>query len=266
MKPLINIDNYEEIMFRLLEDDFDASTRMDLLRQIESDELFKFEWELWQKTKFVDPLENYAIESRELTEIIILIAEPKTAGRKRFFYYWAVAAFVIVIMASLFLLTVDFNSKPKQDVAAIISKSENFAKTAAPVRNITVTMAVANQKQTQNQRREYASKLAVTDSNKFVKVDNTIAEIPKIVDSVPVNTNDLAKTPEKKPRYTITIETSDISGSNQQSFALAQREKVKISKVFTNTKMLLRRKPNGEPDRIILVGDENSYVCINLNY
>jgi len=47
---------------------------------------------------------------------------------------------------------------------------------------------------------------------------------------------------------------------------MAQREKVKISKVFTNTKMLLRRKPNGEPDRIILVGDENSYVCININY
>jgi len=74
MKTLINIDNYEEIMFRLVEEDFDAQTTNDLLGQIEKDELFKFEWESWQKTKFVDPLENYLAESSELTEKIILIA------------------------------------------------------------------------------------------------------------------------------------------------------------------------------------------------
>ena len=31
----IDIENYEEIMFRLLEDDFDQPTKIDLLRQIE---------------------------------------------------------------------------------------------------------------------------------------------------------------------------------------------------------------------------------------
>ena len=81
----IDIDNYEEIMFRLVEDDFDESTRTDLLRQIESDALFKFEWESWQKTKFVDPLENYAIESGELTEKIILIAEPQSRWPEKVF-------------------------------------------------------------------------------------------------------------------------------------------------------------------------------------
>jgi hypothetical protein len=167
----------------------------------------------------------------------------------------------------LFLLTADFNSKPKQDVEARVSKSLPPIKPVIePIQNSNASIAITDRKQTRNQRRENASKPAVADSNKFIKVDNTIAEIPQVVDSVPVKINDLAKSMEKKPRYTITIETSDISGSNQQSFALAQREKVKISKVFTNTKMLLRRKPNGEPDRIILVGDENSYVCINLNY
>ncbi len=100
----INIDNYEEIMFRLVEDDFDKPTRIDLLRQIESDELFKFEWESWQKTRFVDPLENYANESRELTDKIILIAEPKVAGRKIYFYYWAAAASILVLVASMFFI------------------------------------------------------------------------------------------------------------------------------------------------------------------
>jgi hypothetical protein len=122
MKTLINIDNYEEIMFRLLEDDFDLPTRIDLLRQIESDELFKFEWESWQKTRFVDPLENYSSESIEMTEKIILIAGPRVSGRKKLFFYWAAAA-AVVLFAGMFLLTADFRSLPKPGVAVTGLKS-----------------------------------------------------------------------------------------------------------------------------------------------
>jgi hypothetical protein len=267
MKTLINIDNYEEIMFRLVEDDFDESTRMDLLRQIELDALFKFEWESWQKTRFVDPIENYSIESQELTEKIILISEPKPAGRKRFFYYWAVAASILVLIASLFLLTSDFNTKPRKDVAEKISKSQTPVKNViAPVQNNIVSIATTGKKQTRNQSLENKSKPSVIDSNKIIPTKITLAEIPKVLDSIPIKTNELAKEPEKKPRYTITIETSDISDSDQQNYVIAQRGKVKIGKVFTNTKMFLRRKPNGEPDRIIFVGEDNSYVCLNINY
>jgi hypothetical protein len=263
----IDINNYEEVMFRLVEDDFDESTRTDLLRQIESDALFKFEWESWQKTKFVDPLENYAIESIELTEKIIMIAEPQTTGRKRFFYYWAAAASIILLIGTLFLLTLDFTSSPKQEASVPVTKSTTPTKNiVAPVQNSTVFVAVTDLKQFRNQKKDIISRPVGADSNTIISAENTIAEIPNMVDSITTKTNVLANATEKKPRYTITIETSDISGSNQQNYVMAQREKVKISKVFTNTKMLLRRKPNGEPDRIILVGDENSYVCININY
>ena len=263
----IDIDNYEEIMFRLVEDDFDESTRIDLLRQIESDALFKFEWESWKKTKFVDPLENYTIESRELTEKIILITEPQTAGRKRFFYYWAASATFIILIISLFILTSDFNSKPKQEVAEKFPKSQNPVKNViAPVQNNTITIAIAIRKQVRNKRIENKSIPVITDSNTILPAKNTLTEIPKVLDSIPIKASELAKAPEKKPRYTITIETSDISGTDQQNYVMAQREKVKINRVFTNTKMFLRRKPNGEPDRIILIGDDNSYVCLNLNY
>jgi hypothetical protein len=267
MKTLIDIDNYEEIMFRLVEDDFDENTRIDLLQQIESDALFKFEWQSWQKTKFVDPLENYTIESNELTEKIILISEPNPAGRKRFFYYWAAAASILVLIASLFLLTADFNTKPRKEVTEKISKSQTPVKNViATVQNNAVSIAIADRKQTLHQQFANKSIPAFADSNTILPTKNTLAEIPKVIDSVPIKTNELAKAPQKKPRYTITIETSDISGSDQQNYVMTQREKVKIGKVFTNTKMFLRRKPNGEPDRIILVGDDNSYVCLNLNY
>jgi hypothetical protein len=267
MKTLINIDNYEEIMFRLVEDDFDEATKIALLHQIESDALFKFEWESWQKTKFVDPLENYSYESLVLTDKIIRIAEPQTAGRKRFFYYWAVAASILVLIGTLFLLTADYNSKPKQDITETVIKPQISSKNIiTAVTHITAIKTVAAWKQARNQRIENKFIPSVVDSNTILLTKNTIAEIPKVIDSIPPKTNELANAKEKKPRYTITIETSDIAANNQNNNDLAQNKKGGFKKVLTNTKMLLSRKPNGEPDKIYIIGDENSYLCININY
>jgi hypothetical protein len=267
MRTTINIENYEEIMFRLLEDDFDKKTWIDLLQQIEGDELFKFEWESWQKTKFVDPLENYAIESNELTEKIILIAETQTTGKKRFLYYWAAAASILLLFSTLFLLTADFSSRPEPEVAETIKKSPIPVKSVITlVQSQAAPIDVSKQKTFRNQKQENQILPVVEDFKPIVPPENALAEIPKIIDSVPVKTNELAKTPEKKPRYTITIETSDILANSQNNSYMAQNQNVNIKKVLTNTKMWLSRKPNGEPDKIYIIGDENSYLCINLNY
>ncbi len=267
MNLKITIANYEEIMFRLVEDDFDILTRIDLLQQIEADELFKFEWESWQKTKFADPLENYSDESRELTEKIILIAEPKSDGKERFFYYWAAAASIILLIGTLFLLTADFTSSPKPEVAVTVKKSPVPPETVVPpVQNQAAPIEVSVQKPFQNQKKESIIIPVSDDFNAIAPVETTLAEIPLLLDSVPVKTNELAKAPEKKPRYTITIETSDIGANNLNNNDVAQNQKVNLKKVFTNSKMLLSRKPNGEPDKIYIIGDENSYVCININY
>jgi hypothetical protein len=267
MKTTINIDNYEEIMFRLMEVDFDKADRADLLEQIGRDEFFKFEWASWQKTKVADPLDNYAVESHALTAKIILIAEPRLAVRKRFFYYWAAAASILLLISAVFLLTADFNKKTDQKLAQSESKSPAPVKTAtAPVQNNTVAIAVAERKQARKQRIGNRAIPVVPDSNTVLPTKITLAEIPKVVDTFPVKTNDLAKVSEKKPRYTITIETSDIGANNFNNTDLAQKQKVNLKKVFTNSKMLLSRKPNGEPDKLYIIGDENSYLCININY
>ena len=99
-------------------------------------------------------------------------------------------------------------SKPQTPVKNVI----------APIQNNTVSIAITGRKQSRNQRIENKAIPTVVDSSTILPTKNTLAEIPKVIDSVPVKTNELAKAPEKKPRYTITIETSDISGSNQQNY------------------------------------------------
>jgi len=265
MSLKINIDNYEEIMFRLVEDDFDEPTRTGLLQQIESDTLLKFEWESWQKTKFAEPLENYSDESRKLEEKILLIAENQTDSRKSFFY-WAAAATIIFLIASLFLLTSDFRPRPGQEFAASSSKHLNTVKPVLnPVQNKVASIASTVRKNHQKQKTEENSMPAVSDSNTNGPDKIHIVEITKAIDSILITPPDLAKAPEKKPRYTITIENTNIANDSQQTTYLSKNRKGKLGNILTNTKMRLMRKTNGEPERIILFGEENSYLCINLN-
>jgi hypothetical protein len=263
----INIDNYEEIMFRLVEDDFDKVTRMDLLKQIETDELFKFEWQSWQKTSFVDPLENYATESQVLTDKILQIAEPKVLSRKRFFFYWAAAASLLALIGSIFIITAEFNSKPKQVVSEAKSKHQTrTGNVNSQMQNTAVYQAVTHRNQLTNNNTDNKILPVVVDSNTIVPNEIALVDNPKPIDSLIDKTNELAKVPQKKLRYTVSIETTLLDVYEEKSNAIAQNRKVKLRKVFTHTRLFLQRKENGEPDKIILMGDENNYLCINLNY
>lgn len=266
MNLTINIDNYEEIMFQLLEGDFDEQTRNNLLLQIEKDELFKFEWEAWQKTKFSDPIENYIEESRELAKSIIQIAEPEKRHRKLIFYFSA-AATLLLLISTLFLLTADFNSKSGKDIAKTDVKVFTPDSKAIPSVKPTEEPVIVQEYKLPAKQRKVTETVPVYENNNPVEqTENLLADVMILKDSVPVKTLFLVKAEEKKPRYKVTIETTQLADISKHNIDLAQNRKGKISEIFTNTQFFLRRKTNGEPDKIILVGDDNSYLCINLNY
>ncbi len=264
MNTQITIDNYEEIMFRLVEDDFDEPTRKELLEQIEGNVLFKFEWDQWQKTRCLDPLENYAAESLALTEKIIQISKSPAFTRKRKVLYLA-AASIAALITSIVLLTADFNSGNKQIV-------ESESKTPAHIYNNpqqsqnTPSDDVKNDfKQSQRPENPEENILLTEVSITPELTVKDAGETPVILDSIHEIKIHLALVPQEKPRYTITIETTRIEDGEEQMSEVAHNEKVKLNKVFTNTKILFRRKPNGEPDKLILVGEEDNFLCINLN-
>ena len=264
MKTTITIDNYEEIMFRLIEDDFDEATRNHLLTQIEGNVLFKFEWEQWQKTRCIDPLENYAAESLILTEKIIQIGKPPIFAKRRKILYLA-AASIAALVTSVVLLTADFNSGQKQIVESNSKTPKLKYIKAQPEENAHSDYVANDLKQAQEPKKpEEDILIADKSSTTEVKVKDT-DETPVMLDSMPESSINLASVPLEKPRYTITIETSRIEESKEEMSEIARSEKVNLKKVFTNTKLLFSRKPNGEPDKIIFVGEEESYLCINLN-
>lgn len=264
MNPTITIDNYEEIMFRLIEDDFDEPTRNLLLEQIEGNVLFKFEWEQWQKTRCIDPIDNYAAESLALTEKIILIAKPQVFTRRRKVLYLA-AASIAALITSFVLLTTNFNSGHKQ-VVELPSETPALELDKPQTTENTHSDYITNDAEPKQEPKkpEKDKLIAEVSGTTEVKSKDT-DKIPVMLDSIPESIINLASVHQEKSRYIITIETSPIDESNQQPNEIAQNEKPNLKKVFTNTKILFRRKPNGEPDKIIFVGEEESYLCINLN-
>jgi hypothetical protein len=264
MNTKITIDNYEEIMFRLVEDDFDELTRNHLLEQIEENVLYKFEWEQWQKTRCIDPVGYYAAESLVLTEKIILIARPPVFAGKRKMLYLA-AASIAALFTGVLLFTAVFNNGQEQVVESIRKTlvQENFN----PLQNQNT-----HEDNAQNDLKQPGKPEKPEENLRIADVTNTteltekgVDNIPVRLDSVPESNNTQAVVHQKKPRYSVTIETTQIGESNEPMSEIAQNKRVKLNKVFTNTKILFRRKPNGEPDKIILVGEEESYLCINLN-
>ncbi len=265
MNNTITIDNYEEIMFRLVEDDFDEPTRKLLLAQIEENVLFKFEWEQWQKTRCIDPVENYASESLALTEKIILIGKPQILPLKRKVLYLAISS-LAALFTGVVILNAVFNTDQKQVVESV-SKTPAHENTKAHQNQTTNTDNVGiepehSRKTEKHEKNLLIAEVASTPELTDVAVDEVI---PVVSDSVPLSNAVAAKARHNKPRYSITVETTQIEESNVQMSEIAQNKRVKLNKVFTNTKILFRRKPNGEPDKIILVGEEESYLCINLN-
>ena len=67
-KMIITRDNYETVMFGLLENEYPADVREDILQQIEADTFLKFEWGQWSKATYSEGLETYKHHEAEFIE------------------------------------------------------------------------------------------------------------------------------------------------------------------------------------------------------
>jgi hypothetical protein len=170
------------------------------------------------------------------------------------------------LIGTLFLLSVDFSSNPKPEVIVNITKAVSPSRDEfSPDSETSALKSVAPREKARNHQAKIQIIQVAVDSKLIHQSQNTIAEIPEVVDSTLIKIPELAKKPEKKPRYAISIETINLADDSPQTTYWARNRSGKLSKILTNTKMQLMRKTNGEPDRIILFGEENSYLCINFN-
>jgi len=121
-KIIVTRENYEEVMFELLENTYSRDVRENILDQIHADTFLNFEWQQWSKAVYSESTESYKnneaefIENltRETSTAIVfektenLPAEDKEEKKKGFLFYMipmAIAASLLLLIG-LYILNV----------------------------------------------------------------------------------------------------------------------------------------------------------------
>ncbi len=96
-KVIVTRENYEEVMFDLLENTYPQDVRENILDQIHADTFLNFEWQQWSKATYSESTELYKTQEAEFIENLTREEEKK----KGILYYWlpmAVAATILLFI------------------------------------------------------------------------------------------------------------------------------------------------------------------------
>ena len=117
-KIIITEDNYENIMFDLVENNYSKDNTEDLLNQIDSDVFLKFEWQQWNKAKYDESTEVYKNNEKEFIESL-LQTEDKKFLLIGLIWRYSVAASILLLLGFYYF----FSAADSKEI-----KSELFVK------------------------------------------------------------------------------------------------------------------------------------------
>lgn len=96
-KVIITRENYEEVMFGLLENEYSKEVRENLLDQIHADTFLSFEWNQWSKATFAESTEVYRNKEAAFLEGLTR-DEKKRGGVFTLYRNYAIAASLVLFI------------------------------------------------------------------------------------------------------------------------------------------------------------------------
>lgn len=110
-KVIVTRDNYEEVMFNLLENLYSKEVSENILDQINADTFLSFEWHQWSKATFTESTEFYKNSEAEFIENLT-----KEEGKKKGVLFYllpmSIAASVILVVCLSIFKTPTTNEVP----------------------------------------------------------------------------------------------------------------------------------------------------------
>jgi hypothetical protein len=100
-KVIVTTENYEEVMFNLLEDQYPKDVRENILDQIHADTFLTFEWNQWSKATYSESTEPYKIQEAAFIEN--LTREEKKKGLVYYMWPAAIAASILLLIGVFML-------------------------------------------------------------------------------------------------------------------------------------------------------------------
>lgn len=227
-KVIITRDNYEEVMFGLLENEYSKEVRENLLDQIQADTFLAFEWKQWSKASFSESTEVYRNKEAEFLESLTR-EEKKRGGLFILYRNFAIAASLILLIGV--------------SVAIFNRQAEDVAPTNVTIINSnSPTVNKANEQTFEaesNNKKELplvvTPNLEILKSSEVIELpvpapDSSIFHTNKQEEVLPVKVVSIAEFTDPLPvkvspkqRYKISISEESIDGIEQTETALKEK-------------------------------------------
>jgi hypothetical protein len=227
-KVIITRENYEEVMFGLLENEYSKEVRENLLDQIHADTFLSFEWNQWSKATFAESTEVYRNKEAAFLEGLTR-DEKKRGGVFTLYRNYAIAAsLVLLIGVSIAIfnrqaetvspLNISSNNNNKSSRQQVIEKPlETAQNTKEEVPVYRVEKPVFN-----DYKEVILVEAQIPDSSKFIATKQEQIQPVKVVSNedapipVPVKV-------QAKSRFKVSITEEPLAVIDQMEAALKEK-------------------------------------------
>jgi hypothetical protein len=220
-KVIITRDNYEEIMFGLLENEYSKDVRENIFEQIHSDTFLTFEWKQWSKTQYTESTETYKEKEAEFLES--LTREPSDRKGFVFFYKPLALAASLLLLLGLSILVFRQSETPDSQLPLVEDNLPEVKATISsnPEGNKQTEEVVASAEKTQRITRVLP--LIKQDTFPALKVTKNDMPLAGLVDDIPVpKAIEIART-QVAPRFKVSITEEAFSELDNNDLAFQEK-------------------------------------------
>lgn len=251
-KVIITRDNYEEVMFGLLENEYSKEVRENLLDQIHADTFLSFEWKQWSKASFAESTEVYRNNEAEFLESLTR-EEKKRGGIFTLYRNYAIAAsLVLLIGVSIVIFNRQTETKTPLNITSNNSNGSSRQEVVEPALETEqstteeATVFRAPKSGFNSNEEVLVLQAQAPDSSKFIAAKEEEIQ-PVAVVHIQDAPKQLPERAQAKSRFKISITEEPIAGIDQAEAALKEKrytmadvmnrkDGISLSKFLDNTK------------------------------
>lgn len=263
-KVIVTRENYEEVMFSLLENEYPKDVRENILDQIHADTFLAFEWSQWSKATYTESTEKYKEEEAEFIESLTREEDHRKGGIFTIYRPFAMAATMALLigLALVFLNTRENRQATfakngtieEPELKIVQEKSENPSLIAE---NTVHNTSKLNSKdygkmQTKDEVQTYVNTLPAADSIKAFVVEEDYWEI-KMQDTIREMIAKAISKPRSRYQVSIvegkmdnTLESPYVYAEKRYTMAdvLVKKDGITLSKFLDNSNSKIIKKNN----------------------
>ncbi len=280
-KVIITKDNYEEVMFNLLENEYPKDVRENLLDQIQADTFLSFEWKQWSKAQYSEGIEAYKRDEAEFIESLI----KEDSDRKGFWFTMykpmAIAASFIILLGVSIVI---FNNSNNDAVNIKLTEVKTKAKPNVIAPNSddsTESIETITAQNNEVLKRKFAEfnksilETKLTQIDTMLKIDETAVKEEQVLVSNEVKNQPVLET-VKKSRYKITIAESDMTDAmpslasvSERRYTMAdvlsKKDGISLSKFLDNAKTKIIEDKTNHITYIEYIAADMSVLVVQLS-